>query len=575
MPYLRNSIKKDMEIILTGKATREARFKMVNPEYSFSVSEFPILPVYSLCKGLNQTARRKISKGALEFAKFFKEIIPINIMNKYKIISREEALKEIHFPTNNAMLEKAKRRFAIEELLLLQFLILRRKINLSNIKGKSYDLEDNRDLVKNYLNRLPFKLTSAQKRVITEIHREISQGKIVNRLIQGDVGCGKSVVAFVLMLYMVSNKFQAALMAPTEVLAEQHFLNIKDECEKLKINVGILTGSQTKKEKEKILSSLSNGEIDIIIGTHALIYDKVIFKNLGLIIIDEQHKFGVNQRKVLRDKGIISNLIAMSATPIPRSLALTIYGDLDISIIDELPPGRKEVETKVISLSNLQKMFDKVKVSLDKGEQCYIVTPLIEDSEKIEASSAETIYSDLKEHTFQNYKLGLLHGRISSQEKESVISKFNNNEIQILVSTTVIEVGVNVPNATTMIIFNADRFGLSQLHQLRGRIGRGSKKSYCYLINPSSRESRRLSILEKTQDGFAIAEEDLKIRNAGEILGTKQSGVSDLYFVDLLKDVKAVKLARDEAIAFLSKECLSSELEFELFKRFEEKSAMN
>ena len=496
-------------------------------------------------------------------------------MNKYKIISREEALKEIHFPTNNAMLEKAKRRFAIEELLLLQFLILRRKINLSNIKGKSYDLEDNRDLVKNYLNRLPFKLTSAQKRVITEIHREISQGKIVNRLIQGDVGCGKSVVAFVLMLYMVSNKFQAALMAPTEVLAEQHFLNIKDECEKLKINVGILTGSQTKKEKEKILSSLSNGEIDIIIGTHALIYDKVIFKNLGLIIIDEQHKFGVNQRKVLRDKGIISNLIAMSATPIPRSLALTIYGDLDISIIDELPPGRKEVETKVISLSNLQKMFDKVKVSLDKGEQCYIVTPLIEDSEKIEASSAETIYSDLKEHTFQNYKLGLLHGRISSQEKESVISKFNNNEIQILVSTTVIEVGVNVPNATTMIIFNADRFGLSQLHQLRGRIGRGSKKSYCYLINPSSRESRRLSILEKTQDGFAIAEEDLKIRNAGEILGTKQSGVSDLYFVDLLKDVKAVKLARDEAIAFLSKECLSSELEFELFKRFEEKSAMN
>ena len=364
-------------------------------------------------------------------------------------------------------------------------------------------------------------------------------------------------------------------MAPTEVLAEQHFLNIKDECEKLKINVGILTGSQTKKEKEKILSSLSNGEIDIIIGTHALIYDKVIFKNLGLIIIDEQHKFGVNQRKVLRDKGIISNLIAMSATPIPRSLALTIYGDLDISIIDELPPGRKEVETKVISLSNLQKMFDKVKVSLDKGEQCYIVTPLIEDSEKIEASSAETIYSDLKEHTFQNYKLGLLHGRISSQEKESVISKFNNNEIQILVSTTVIEVGVNVPNATTMIIFNADRFGLSQLHQLRGRIGRGSKKSYCYLINPSSRESRRLSILEKTQDGFAIAEEDLKIRNAGEILGTKQSGVSDLYFVDLLKDVKAVKLARDEAIAFLSKECLSSELEFELFKRFEEKSAMN
>ena len=576
MPYLKNSIKKDMEITLTGKVSKEARPKIVNPEYSFTISEAEILPVYSLCKGLAQSTRRKILRNALELANNFIEIIPETIVNKYNIMNRSEALKQIHFPENNNLLEKAKRRFAIEELLLLQFLILRRKFLLEHFKHRVYEIEDNRDLVKDYLKSLPFELTKAQKRVITEIHKEFSEGKIVNRLIQGDVGSGKSIVAFILMLYLVSNNYQCALMAPTEVLAEQHYLTIKDDFKNLDLRIEILTGSQKKKDKERILEDLKEGKIDILIGTHALIYDKVVFKNLGLTIIDEQHKFGVGQRKLLTEKSIISNLIAMSATPIPRSLALTIYGDLDVSIIDELPPGRKEVTTKVININRVEKMFEKVKEKLALKEQCYIVAPLIEDSEKLAAKSVEALHRELKEY-FEGYEIGLMHGKLSSEDKQDIIGRFKNNEFPILLSTTVIEVGVNIPNASIMIIYNADRFGLSQLHQLRGRIGRGNKKSFCFLINSFERDCERLNILERTQDGFKIAEEDLRIRNAGEILGTKQSGISDLHFVDLLKDVKSVKLARDEAMKFLKDRDgkLSDKIEYEIEKRFENKSVMN
>ncbi|WP_294725307.1 ATP-dependent DNA helicase RecG [uncultured Fusobacterium sp.] len=559
IPYLRKTLKLGEEYIFIGQVKRGYVFQMVNPEFKLSsnqrkLDEGEILPIYSTSKDLPQNSFRKLIKEAVKSKKqLFLENIPDSILKKYKILGREEALTEIHFPKNSKSIEEAKRRFAIEELLVLEMGILQKRFELDNENHSKYTLEDKKTLVKQYLESLSFSLTKAQKRVITEIYKDLSNGRIVNRLVQGDVGSGKTIVSMILLLYMMENSYQGVLMAPTEILAVQHYLSVKEKFEKLGVRVELLTGSFKGKTKEKLLNDIKEGNVDIVIGTHALIEENVYFKKLGLIIIDEQHRFGVVQRKILRDKGVLANLVVMSATPIPRSLALSIYGDLDVSVIDELPPGRKPIKTKWISNdedSNI--MYDFIGKKLSQGRQAYFIAPLIEESEKLAAKSTEELYEEVSKK-LPMYKIGVLHGRMKNSEKDEVMKRFKNRELDILVSTTVIEVGVDVPNATIMVINNSERFGLSALHQLRGRVGRGEYQSYCFLVSKTENATSkaRLQIMEETQDGFKIAEEDLKLRKSGEIFGTKQSGFSDLKFTDIVHDIKTIKLVKEICVDYL------------------------
>jgi ATP-dependent DNA helicase RecG len=559
MPYLRKTLKLGEEYIFIGQVKRGYVFQMVNPEFKLSsnqrkISEGEILPIYSTSKDLPQNSFRRLVKEAVKSKKqLFLENIPESILKKYKILSREEALTDIHFPKNSKSIEEAKRRFAIEELLVLEMGILQKRFEIDNENKSKYTLEDKKTLVKQYLESLSFSLTKAQKRVITEIYKDLSNGRIVNRLVQGDVGSGKTIVSMILLLYMVENSYQGVLMAPTEILAVQHYLSVKEKFEKLGVRVELLTGSFKGKTKEKLLNDIKEGNVDIVIGTHALIEENVYFKKLGLIIIDEQHRFGVVQRKLLRDKGVLANLVVMSATPIPRSLALSIYGDLDVSVIDELPPGRKPIKTKWISNDeDSDIMYDFIGKKLSHGRQAYFIAPLIEESEKLAAKSTEELYEEVSKK-LPMYRIGVLHGRMKNSEKDEVMKRFKNKELDILVSTTVIEVGVDVPNATIMVINNSERFGLSALHQLRGRVGRGEHQSYCFLVSKTENATSkaRLQIMEETQDGFKIAEEDLKLRKSGEIFGTKQSGFSDLKFTDIVHDIKTIKLVKEICVDYL------------------------
>lgn len=559
MPYLRKTLKLGEEYIFIGQVKRGYVFQMVNPEFKLSsnqrkISEGEILPIYSTSKELPQNSFRRLVKEAVKSKKqLFLENIPDSILKKYKILGREEALTEIHFPKNSKSIEEAKRRFAIEELLVLEMGILQKRFELDNENHSKYTLEDKKTLVKKYLENLSFSLTKAQKRVITEIYKDLSNGRIVNRLIQGDVGSGKTIVSMILLLYMVENSYQGVLMAPTEILAVQHYLSVKEKFEKLGVRVELLTGSFKGKTKEKLLNDIKEGNVDIVIGTHALIEENVYFKKLGLIIIDEQHRFGVAQRKLLRDKGVLANLVVMSATPIPRSLALSIYGDLDVSVIDELPPGRKPIKTKwIFNDEDSDIMYDFIGKKLSQGRQAYFIAPLIEESEKLAAKSTEELYEEVSKK-LPMYRIGVLHGRMKNSEKDEIMKRVKNKELDILVSTTVIEVGVDVPNATIMVINNSERFGLSALHQLRGRVGRGEYQSYCFLVSKTENATSkaRLQIMEETQDGFKIAEEDLKFRKSGEIFGTKQSGFSDLKFTDIVHDIKTIKLVKEICVDYL------------------------
>ena len=559
MPYLAKSLKIGEDYILIGHIKRGYNFQMTNPEYKkvsnqIEMEKGEILPVYSTVKNFAQNSLRKVLKKNISAnKKYFYENIPDEILKKYKIMERQKALNEIHFPSDHKNLEEAKRRFAIEELMILEMGILEKKFIEGVTEGKKYELSDNKFLVKNYLKNLNFTLTKAQKNVITDIYKELNNGIFINRLVQGDVGSGKTVVAMVLLLYIIENGYQGVIMAPTEILAAQHYLSIKDDFEKLGVRTELLTGSVKGKKKEALLQRIKNGEISLVIGTHALIEDNVEFEKLGLIVIDEQHRFGVVQRKKLRDKGILSNLLVMSATPIPRSLALSIYGDLDISIIDELPPGRKAIKTKWIGNEpDLEKAYNFIEKKLREGRQAYFVVPLIEDSEKMAVKSIEQYKYEI-ENRFSGYKIGILHGKMKNSEKDEVMKSFKNKEIDILLSTTVVEVGINVPNATVISIINAERFGLSSLHQLRGRVGRGEHQSYCFLISKTDNDTSkaRLRIMEKTQDGFEIAEEDLRLRKSGEIFGTRQTGFSDLKFIDITQDVKTIKAVKDMCTEYL------------------------
>ena len=559
MPYIKKSLKIGEEYLFIGQTKKSAVFQLINPEYKLfsgqqKVSENEILPIYSSNKNITQNSLRKlVEKFLVNFLNYFEENIPNKLIKEYRIMERKRAIKNIHYPISMKEIEEAKRRFAIEELLILELGILKNRFIIENSNSKNYEVEGKKEKVREFLSQLTFNLTNAQKKVIKEIYDEISNGKIVNRLIQGDVGSGKTVVAMVMLIYMAENGYQGALMAPTEILANQHYLGIKERLEKIGLRVELLTSSIKGKKKNEILEGIANGEIDIVIGTHSLIEDNVIFKKLGLIVIDEQHRFGVNQRNKLREKGFLGNLLVMSATPIPRSLALSIYGDLDLSIIDELPPGRTPIKTKwIASDEDLEKMYNFIYKKVNEGNQAYFVAPLIETSDKMALKSVDKVSEEI-ERKFSNKKIGIIHGKMKAKEKDDVMFKFKNKEYDILIATTVIEVGIDVPASTIMNIYNAERFGLSALHQLRGRVGRGSKQSYCFLISNSMTENskQRLSIMEETEDGFRIAEEDLKLRNSGEIFGLRQSGFSDLKFIDIIYDVKTIKLVRDECIKYL------------------------
>ena len=562
MPYISKSLKVGEEYIFIGQTKKSNLFQFINPEYKLYKGQEKetakeILPIYSSNKSITQNNLRKIIKKFLEnFLKYFEENIPHDLVKGYKeIFERAQAIKNIHFPESVQAIEAANLRFATEELLILELGILKNRFIVDSLNTKKYEIEGKKEKVRKFLELLPFELTRAQKKVIKEIYDEISDGKIVNRLVQGDVGSGKTAVATVMLVYMAENGYQGALMAPTEILANQHYLGMKERLEKIGLRVGLLTSSIKGKKKTEILEAIANGDIDIVIGTHSLIEDNVVFKKLGLIVIDEQHRFGVNQRNKLREKGFLGNLLVMTATPIPRSLALSIYGDLDLSIIDELPPGRTPIKTKWIANDkDLSIMYDFIYKKVNSGNQAYFVAPLIETSDKMALKSVDKVSEEI-ERRFSDKKIGIIHGKMKAKEKDEVMLKFKNKEYDILIATTVIEVGIDVPASTIMTIYNAERFGLSALHQLRGRVGRGSKQSYCFLISESTTENskQRLSIMEKTEDGFVIAEEDLKLRNSGEIFGLRQSGFSDLKFIDIIYDSKTIKDVRDLCIAYLKK----------------------
>ena len=484
------------------------------------------------------------------------EILSSSLLNKYKLVNREKALRMIHFPADSKEILLAQKRLKYEELFFIQIHLLKSKL-IRAYKNKGVVFSQVGDTFNDFFHKyLPFELTGAQKKVLKEIRINTGSGHQMNRLLQGDVGSGKTLVALMSMLLAIDNNYQACIMAPTEILANQHYEGITELLNKMNVNVGLLTGSTKKKDREVLHQSLRNGEMNILIGTHALIEDTVQFKNLGLVVIDEQHRFGVAQRAKLWKKSIIPpHVLVMTATPIPRTLAMTLYGDLDYSVIDELPPGRKGIQTYHYFDKDRLKVFGFIRKQIDLGRQIYVVYPLIEESETLDLKDLNDGYeSMIRAFPRPNYHVSVVHGRMKAADKDFEMQRFVKGETHILVATTVIEVGVNVPNASVMVIENAERFGLSQLHQLRGRVGRGAEQSYCILMTSykmTTEGKTRMKTMVETNDGFKIADVDLKLRGPGDLRGTRQSGVLDLKIADLIKDEAILRAAREDAIALL------------------------
>ena len=551
--YIKRAFKSGDSIVVFGKVKIENNFKEFVPieieHYSSKPqSNCKIEPVYPLTYGLSNKELQGIIRSVLTKEEFkVKEYLPTYILEKYKLCGIDFAVRNIHSPSNKEALKIALYRLVFEEFLILQLGLFYFKNGVNESSG--IEFKENEKL-NDIIESLPFKLTKAQNRALSEITQDMTSSKVMNRLVQGDVGSGKTVVALLALASAVLNGYQGALMAPTEILASQHYDSFKEILERFNIKSELLVGSLTKKQKEKVLEKVKNQEVDILIGTHALIEDKVEFKNLGIVITDEQHRFGVRQRGRLSNKGDSPDILVMTATPIPRTLALILYGDLDISIIDELPPGRQPIETIAIEHKRRNEAYENlVRSEVQKGRQVYVVCPLVEESEKIEATAASELVEELKREFFSDLRVGLLHGKMRPAEKDAIMDDFKNKKLDILVSTTVIEVGVNVPNATLMIIENAERFGLAQLHQLRGRVGRGNHKSYCILIYNSKTEvcKERMAIMEETTDGFKISQKDLEIRGPGEFFGTRQHGLPELKVANIFKHIKILKQAQLEA----------------------------
>lgn len=543
--YLAQALRIYEDYVLYGKMEKTlTSASMSSPKIEKLDTGIRIHPIYSASGKLTSNAIAKVMKTALENLDTIPETLSRDIREKYNLISLDDALRKIHFPESERDTYSARKRLIFEELLTLQLGLLKLKGN----KKKETPLKIKEDYTDEFTALLPYRLTNAQQRAIAQCIKDM-QGKYpMNRLLQGDVGSGKTAVGTGIIYTVIRNGYQAALMAPTEILAAQHFESISKTLDGTGIRIALLTGSVRAKEKRAIKSDLMDGKIDLLIGTHAIIQNDVEFHNLGLVITDEQHRFGVKQRASLTNKGLGIHTLVMSATPIPRTLGLILYGDLDISVLDELPPGRQEIRTDVVDSRYHERIYKFIRDAADRGEQAYIICPLVDESEAgTNIKSAQQLALELSETAFKGYTLGLLHGKMKASEKDKVMKAFSDGDIQILVATTVVEVGVDVPGATIMVIENAERFGLSQLHQLRGRIGRGSKKSYCILVSDNSSETtrNRLMTMKKYSDGFKIADEDLKARGPGDFFGERQHGLPKLKIADMLEDIEILRLAQD------------------------------
>ncbi|MFQ5925547.1 MAG: ATP-dependent DNA helicase RecG [Dehalococcoidia bacterium] len=572
-PYLARKLRTNSQLVLSGRVSLFKGIKVFqSPEYEPMTKDLihtgRLVPLYPLTEGLSPRVVRRLIKETVDlWAPKISDFLPEGVRRHARLLGLPEAIKQAHYPENESLKDGARKRLAFDELFLIQLGVLSRRRDWRE-GGEANPIKPDRQMLASFLNSLPFIFTAAQKRALDEILADLEKVRPMSRLLQGEVGSGKTVVATAALLTTIANGYQGAFMAPTEILAEQHFSNISALLAEAgggengegslrtfasllphPINIALLTGSMKKSEKERVHRAIWEGEVDMVVGTHALIQREVEFPRLGLAIVDEQHRFGVMQRSALRQKGPHPHLLVMTATPIPRSLALTLYGDLDLSVIDELPPGRQVIRTRWLEPEEREKAYRFLRKEVGEGRQGFIICPLIEESEAIEAKAATREYERLCGEVFPDLRLGLLHGRLRASEKEEVMRRFRGGELDILVATPVVEVGIDVPNATVMLIEGADRFGLAQLHQFRGRVGRGEEKSYCILVaeSPSPEGRERLSLLERTQDGFLLAEEDLRLRGPGEFFGTRQSGLPDLRMAKL-SDIGLLELARSEAI---------------------------
>jgi ATP-dependent DNA helicase RecG len=556
-PYYKQKLNLDETVTITGKWDQHRQTIAVS-ELNFGqvVRQQEVEPVYSVKGKLTvKQMRRFVAQAFKEYGDSIVEVLPDGLLSRYKLLSRYEALRGLHFPVGQEDLKQARRRFVYEEFFLFQLKMQTlRKMERENSKGTKKEIS----LVElqEFTDALPFPLTGAQRRVVDEIMKDMTSPYRMNRLLQGDVGSGKTVVAAIALYAAKLAHYQGALMVPTEILAEQHYQSLAETFSHFGMKVELLTSSIKGVRRREILSRLEQGEVDILVGTHALIQDEVIFHRLGLVITDEQHRFGVAQRRVLREKGESPDVLFMTATPIPRTLAITAFGEMDVSIIDEMPAGRKVIETYWAKHDMLDRVLGFVEKEIKKGRQAYVICPLIEESEKLDVQNAIDLHSMLTHHYQGKCQVGLMHGRLSSQEKEEIMGHFSENKVQILVSTTVVEVGVNVPNATVMVIYDAERFGLSQLHQLRGRVGRGSEQSYCLLIaDPKSETGKeRMRIMTETNDGFVLSEKDLELRGPGDFFGSKQSGLPEFKVADMVHDYRALETARQDAAILVDSE---------------------
>lgn len=563
-PFMEKQFKRGLSVIFHGKVEfYRGMLQISNPEYEIAEDEDGetaepinvnrIVPIYPLTERLSQKQFRKIIKYALDnYLSYLSEYMPNEVKERYNLIELQTAVYNSHYPTDFKMLEEAKRRIIFDEFFFMQLAFAMRKKKVKDEPGIVF--ADDGKLFNKFISTLPFVLTNAQKRVLDEIKKDFTSGKPMNRLVQGDVGSGKTIVAIAAAVIAADNGYQAAIMAPTELLAEQHMRNISAFLNGTGIKTTLLLGGLKKKVREEVLNDIKNGTVNIIIGTHALIQDDVIYNKLGLAVIDEQHRFGVMQRAQLMRKGTsLPHSLIMTATPIPRTLSLSVYGDTDISVIDELPPGRKPIETIVIESYQTIKLYSFLENKLKEKSQIYMVYPLVDESDKLDLKSAIEMQKHLALR-FKDYKTAIVHGQLDKVDRDAAMAAFKNKEIDILVATTVIEVGIDIPDASVMVIEHAERFGLSQLHQLRGRVGRGTKQSYCVLVGDPRTEDgfKRLAIMAETQDGFKISEADLEIRGPGEFMGTKQHGLPEFKMANILKDKQLLELAREAAFSLIS-----------------------
>ena len=557
--YLKNSIKLNQRYKFYGKVSKKgSRVEIQSPVFEDADSiknTGRIVPIYPLTYSLTQNTIRNVIESAINSLNGeLPETLPQYLIDRYNLLGNNEAIRQIHFPDSFEMFNKARTRLVFEELLAMQLALLSLK-NKYEINKPGVQFDENAKM-SDIIDKLPFKLTNAQLRVLEEIDRDMEKSKPMNRLLQGDVGSGKTIVALISAYKAVKSGYQATIMAPTAILATQHMETFTQILQDMGINCELLVSGITKKRKNEILEKLASGEIDILIGTHAILEENVVFKNLGLVITDEQHRFGVRQRSVIAEKGNNPDVLVMTATPIPRTLALILYGDLDISIIDELPPNRKKIETYAVGKQMEARVNAFIAKNIDEGRQCYIVCPLVEENEEINAKSVMELADEYKNKIFSKYRVEYLHGKMKVKEKDEIMEKFKNGEIDILISTTVIEVGVNVPNASVMVIQNAERFGLAQLHQLRGRVGRGEYQSYCILKYQGNSEivKERMKVISSTNDGFVISEKDSELRGSGEFFGTKQHGIPEFKIANLFEDIGILKTVQSIALEIINKD---------------------